>query len=276
MKNLATRVLIGIIGIPLILFLSFVGDLPFALLIALIAALGQYEFYALLLQRHVFSFATMAILLGFCWVVLTLYLSVQSLFIVLMLIFTIFFLIMLFRQIDNIGLNLSTTVAGFVYIPLFLSTLILLRQLPAQLGLADHQGWRLILLLFICVWLCDTLAYLIGSWLGRRSLAPNISPRKSIIGSLAGIGGALIGVLALALVNWTPAFLNRVALIVFALLVGVFAQLGDLIESMIKRDAKVKDSGVILLGHGGILDRFDALMITAPIIYLYINVFILR
>ncbi len=276
MKNLFSRVLIAIMGIPLILFLGFRGQLFFALLIALIAALSQYEFYSLLLQRNILSFASMAILLGFCWVVLTFYLSFQALLLVLVLICTIFFLIMLFRPIENIIIKLSTTLTGFIYIPLFLSTLILLRQLPQQQQLPDHQGWLLILLLLICVWVCDTLAYLIGSWLGRQSLAPKISPHKSIIGSLAGIAGALLGAFCLFLLNWTPAFLAPLDLLVFALLVGIFAQLGDLIESMIKRDAQVKDSGAILLGHGGVLDRFDAVIITAPVIYLYLNIFILR
>jgi phosphatidate cytidylyltransferase len=124
---------------------------------------------------------------------------------------------------------------------------------------------RSLLFLLLCVWVCDSAAYYVGSTMGKRKLAPGISPNKTVEGSVAGILGSMVAALllnAFSLVSW-PIWFAFLA----GALIAVFAQLGDLAESMIKRDAGVKDSGNLIPGHGGVLDRVDALLFTVPIFY---------
>ena len=124
---------------------------------------------------------------------------------------------------------------------------------------------RTLLFLLLCVWICDSAAYYVGSTMGKRKLAPGISPNKTVEGSIAGVLGSMAGALllnAFSLVQWPLWFVFCAGA-----LIAVFAQLGDLAESMIKRDAGVKDSGNLIPGHGGVLDRVDALLFTVPIFY---------
>jgi phosphatidate cytidylyltransferase len=120
-----------------------------------------------------------------------------------------------------------------------------------------------VILLFAIVWLGDTAAYYVGSRIGRHKMAPDVSPKKSWEGAAAGF---LVGVAAA--VVWTLAYLHRLdwKLLAAAVLTAVAAQIGDLVESMIKRGAGVKDSGTVLPGHGGVLDRLDALLFAAPVL----------
>ena len=131
--------------------------------------------------------------------------------------------------------------------------------------LDSTPGRRALLFLLGCVWVCDSAAFYIGSSLGRRKLAPSISPNKTVAGAVGGmIGAAAVAVLfkVLNLVPWSiPVVLGA------GLLIGFLGQLGDLAESMIKRDAGVKDSGSLIPGHGGMMDRVDALLFTVPAFY---------
>jgi phosphatidate cytidylyltransferase len=123
---------------------------------------------------------------------------------------------------------------------------------------------RLLLVLLVAVWINDTLAFWVGSAWGRRKLAPRLSPNKSWEGSIAGLaGGALAG---LAGVSWVTGE-ARIALVAVIAVAVVAAQLGDLVESMLKRAAGVKDSGALLPGHGGLLDRLDAIILALPVFY---------
>jgi phosphatidate cytidylyltransferase len=138
-------------------------------------------------------------------------------------------------------------------------------------GSLPRTGSRLILALFIITWFGDTAAYFVGSYFGRRKLAPKVSPKKSWEGAFGNLGGNLIGaflMLATVCTEWTP--VDAVAL---GLLLGTAGQLGDLVESTWKRSAGVKDSnvGVSIPGHGGMLDRVDSLVFAAPVFYAYLH-----
>lgn len=133
------------------------------------------------------------------------------------------------------------------------------------LFLQTVSGRRALLFIILCVWTCDSAAYYVGSSLGKRKLAPGISPNKTVEGSVAGIAGAVAAALilnVLGLVQWTIT-----VVIGLGLVIAVFAQVGDLAESMVKRDAGVKDSGTLIPGHGGMLDRVDAFLLTFPTVY---------
>jgi phosphatidate cytidylyltransferase len=138
------------------------------------------------------------------------------------------------------------------------------------LYLGSGSGRKALLFLLLCVWVCDSAAYYVGSTLGRRKLAPEISPNKTIAGSVGGtVGGAGAAIILkmLNLVPWSISFT-----LVAGLCIAVLAQLGDLAESMIKRDAGVKDSGSLIPGHGGMMDRVDALLFTVPVFYYILSI----
>ncbi len=138
------------------------------------------------------------------------------------------------------------------------------------LYLDSGSGRRALLFLLLCVWICDSAAYYVGSTLGRRKLAPEISPNKTIAGAVGGTlgaAGASVILKMLNLIPWSIPFALGAGLSI-----AVLAQVGDLAESMIKRDAGVKDSGSLIPGHGGIMDRVDALLFTIPVFYYILSI----
>ncbi len=155
---------------------------------------------------------------------------------------------------------LATTVFGVLYVALALSCVVPLR-------FSDPAGGRgLIFLLFLAIWAGDIAAYLVGRPLGRRFLWPRLSPRKTLEGALAGFAGSLLAAGVYAHYFWQTEDLKTVILL--ASLVAVAGQAGDFPESAMKRGAGVKDSGAILPGHGGLLDRIDSLLFAAPALWL--------
>ncbi len=139
-------------------------------------------------------------------------------------------------------------------------------------GTLPKTGSRLILSLFIITWFGDTAAYFVGSYFGKRKLAPKVSPKKSWEGAFGNLGGNLLGALlmkATVCPEWT-----LVDVVALGLLLGTVGQLGDLVESTWKRSAGVKDSNagsVSIPGHGGMLDRVDSLVFAAPVLYAYVH-----
>lgn len=158
--------------------------------------------------------------------------------------------------------NTSTGVLGLLYWGWCFSHFALLRNLEG--------GFGYIILLGSLVAACDNTAYAIGKIFGKdkRKLSPNISPGKTVIGT---IGGFLSGFLVILIFRYAALNINYVHLIILALITGIAAPIGDLIESALKRDMEIKDSGKIVLGHGGILDRFDSWTFVIPIAYYYIR-----
>lgn len=166
------------------------------------------------------------------------------------------------------AVNTSATLLGVFYIGWLGSHLAGLRELPSALGRPYGDGMSFALLPFFLAWTCDTAAYGIGKAFGRRKLAPAVSPTKSVEGA---IGGFLATVGAAAVARaWFAPYLTWLDAIVLGVLVGFFAQMGDLVESLLKRDAETKDSSALIPGHGGALDRFDSLLFTAPLVYYYL------
>ena len=132
----------------------------------------------------------------------------------------------------------------------------------------NEAGRGLTFFLLVTVWICDTAAYLFGKRFGRHKLRPTISPAKTIEGTIAGIVFGTLGALGV----WSL-FLQEILSLPHALILGILlsivGQLSDLSESIIKRSADVKDSGHLIPGHGGLLDRCDSLIFSAPALYIY-------
>lgn len=150
---------------------------------------------------------------------------------------------------------------GLFYVVVMLSYIYRIRLLP--------DGIFTVWLVFICAWGCDTCAYCVGMLIGRHKMAPVLSPKKSVEGGIGGIvGAALIGTLyALAINHWGDAGVSVILFAVIGAVGGAISQIGDLAASAIKRNYEIKDYGRLIPGHGGILDRFDSVIFTAPIIY---------
>jgi phosphatidate cytidylyltransferase len=152
---------------------------------------------------------------------------------------------------------ISRGLLGIVFIGFFGSHLVMLWSLP------DGAHWLIILTAVTAG--SDTCAYWVGSRWGKRKLCPNISPNKTVEGAAGGIaGGMLIGLLFFLLLDVKVGFLTILAIGCFLSITGMF---GDLLESIIKRGTNTKDSGTILRGHGGVLDRTDSLLMSAPVLY---------
>ena len=164
--------------------------------------------------------------------------------------------------------NASATFLGVLYIGWLGAHVCALRELPWSLGVSYAEGMSFALLPFFLAWSCDTAAYVVGRAWGRHRLAPGVSPGKSVEGAIAGLVAAtLAAVVARA---WFAPYLSLAAALLLGVLVGVFAQLGDLVESLVKRDADAKESSSLIPGHGGVLDRFDSILFAAPLVYYFL------
>jgi len=248
----------------LLIALIYVGSLPLFLAVSLLFFLGMREFiniaekagypplkvsmyvggFLLILDAYLFSglFATFAFFVAFMLLVIELILS------------------------NKINLAIiAVSFFGVIYLSL-LKYILLLRDF--------HDGFILILMVFVLTWAVDTGAYFSGRLFGNKKLAPSISPNKTWAGA---IGGTLVTMLMAAALYFTIApdgiFVGGViGAIILGFLIAISGQFGDLLASLLKRSANVKDSGNLLPGHGGVLDRFDSILLTAPVaVYFLLN-----
>ena len=270
----AKRVISASILILMIAFAIFVDwhrVLPFTLsgiIITVFIAIGLYEFFTMLEHKAIRVYKYFGICLG-----MALPLSIIFRFeptkrweLFFMVMAFLFLILMQFRLRNNSGVivDISTTLFGILYVSWFFSFLIKIIYLPSDL----HAGLGLVTSILLMTKLGDIGAYLIGTRLGKSPLIPRISPKKTIEGSIGGLVFSIIGAFI------AKAFLpfNYLYLGILGLVCGILGQLGDLSESLIKRDCQVKDSGSIIPGMGGILDAIDSLLFTAPAFYFYMSV----
>ena len=158
---------------------------------------------------------------------------------------------------------------GIVYVAVMLSFIYLTRELPG----GKFHVW----LIFLCSWGCDTCAYCVGMLIGKHKMSPVLSPKKSVEGAVGGVvGAALLGAIYAAVVGSHLEAENPVITYAIICAVGaLISMVGDLAASAIKRNHNIKDYGTLIPGHGGIMDRFDSVIFTAPVIY-YLSMFMMR
>ena len=166
--------------------------------------------------------------------------------------------------------SLGNSVIGQLYIAVPLALTIRLTLVVDPFSSLTQYNGLLLLAIFIFIWVNDTGAYLVGSRWGKRRLAPSISPKKSVEGSIGGLLLVLLSAVVLRLLLFPELSWLRILLI--AAVVAIFGTIGDLFESSLKRQAGVKDSGKLIPGHGGILDRIDSLLLAVPAVYLLLAV----
>jgi len=253
--------LTGLVLLPLLLlFIYHAPPLWFNGLVWVVALLALHEFYVMGLPPARKAERLSGVLLGGA---LTVLLSLDLPWALAggvsfaVLFFAILFLLR-FQDLSTVTRDLSILLCGLLYVPFLLGHLALLRGLP--------QGREWVFFVLLVVMASDTAAYFTGTSFGRRKLYPAISPNKSIEGAIGGLAGCVLG--ALLGKVWFFSALTLVDVLVLGTVLGVLAQLGDLFESMLKRSFGVKDSGTLIPGHGGILDRLDSLLfVFAPAYY---------
>lgn len=273
LKNLALRALVAIFGIPLLLFTFYHGSYPLLVIVLIINVFSQYELYKLAEKKNALPLKYFGIIIGIIVTLTFFYRGIEKLWIVLLSGIIIILLIELFRNKPNATLNVSSTIAGILYPTTLFSFVILMRELPKSINVAYNLGGLWLILTIITIWICDTAAYFVGSAIGKHKLFKRVSPHKTIEGALAGFVFSLITVYVFYLLY--PTLFTLTHYLIIGGIIGIASQVGDLIESLFKRDVGVKDSSAILPGHGGFLDRFDAPTFTVPIIYFYISFIVL-
>lgn len=267
MKKAVVRVLSSLVYGPIMLVCAWFGGYLLQILLSVVTILGIREFYLLSKERkNVILQLHLLIVFGLC---LTWSIFFFELMYVIPLLIFFFFVIFAWDVFANKNHHavekISYSVFSLIYIPLLLSFLFLIRTL--------EHGRFLLIILYGCIWLTDSMAYFIGARFGKHREIFKSSKNKSIEGFIAGIITAFLSAYILnqlvfvifgyfVLYSWLD-------IVAFGVIVGFLGQLGDLLESNIKRDFGVKDSSNLMPGHGGILDRFDSLLISAPFLYFY-------
>ncbi|GIV60216.1 phosphatidate cytidylyltransferase [Rhodocaloribacter litoris] len=265
MSNAVLRLLTALIGIPVVVGVLYAGGWWVGGLLLGVALLAQREVYHLMEAGGLSPRKAEGLVLG-ALLVLWAYVPAAGAA-ALALVLAGLALSPLRHAEDNPLPSLAATVFGALYPTLFLAFLIRLRLAEGG-AVGDREAFWLTLAVVVLVWVTDTLAYYTGKALGRRPLAPRVSPKKTWEGTIGGAAGALAAAVVFKLT--VLPFLAWPHLLMVGLLCGVVSQLGDLAESKMKRAAGVKDSGTILPGHGGLLDRLDALILAVPLVYLYL------
>ncbi len=274
-KN-ATRLLTGLVMGTIALWCLLYGGIALLCLIAVVVFLGSKE-YVQILQNKGFYPSLKVILYSDIIFALLAYFNRFDLIAIAITLCSIgAFMWVLFRGRQPYIANVATTILGFVYGGWFPLHLLLLRGLNAEnyqgfLKLnIQNDGLGYVLLLFMIVVLTDTGGYYFGKHFGKHKLSPIISPQKTVEGS---IGGAICAIIGSLIIGYFI-HLGFYHSLIIGLLCTTFAQIGDLCESMIKRDAGVKDSGNTLPGHGGFLDRTDSYILTIPVMFYYLKYFV--
>ncbi|MEI6827246.1 MAG: phosphatidate cytidylyltransferase [Desulfuromonadales bacterium] len=235
-----------------------------ACLLALFSAIGIAEFYRMALPERKAEL-WLAALIGPGLIFVPFTGSMALVIPAIGLLFVVFSFVFLFRirTIETAAHEIAFALLAFLYIPFLLMHLLLLRQ--------TLYGVQWLFVIMLIVMTNDTAAYYTGSAFGKRRLYLIVSPKKSIEGAIGGLFGSLGGTM-LAKVTFFPQLTYGDA-VVTAIIIGMVGQAGDLFESLLKRSFGVKDSGTLIPGHGGVLDRMDSILFAAPITYYYVLFF---
>ena len=260
--GLGSRLLVAVWGIPLILGLTWLGGWWAALLIAAISFKSQHEYYGLqkILGRQPIDWLGMSIGLV---VILAWKTGVEIVPWILIAAFPLVAAVVLLRE-QSFG-DLISTLGGVFYIPLLAGSFIFIRDYSGGVAITE-PGRGLAFCIWGSLWIGDTAAYAGGRLLGKNKLAPAVSPNKTVEGFIFGFLGAIL----FCLVWWQFRFVSLTNCLVVGLAAGLLGQIGDLVESKLKRECSVKDAGSLLPGHGGMLDRFDSFLFTAPMVAMFL------
>ncbi|NUQ81705.1 MAG: phosphatidate cytidylyltransferase [Bacteroidetes bacterium] len=275
MSNTVIRVLTSLVVGPVVLAGIYLGGWWLFPIILLISVVATWELLLMTRTRdfhpNLWFSIGLSVLYPVCFMnvipnVSYYHILVGSLFVIP--------LVELFRNKPNPTINIAITIFGSSYVGIGIGSFLGIRQIIDSPVLDPALGWLGLAVIF-SVWMCDTFAFFGGVNFGRTPLMPRISPKKTWEGTLSGFVAAVI---TMVLFGWLTPIGNlqitTFELVMIGSVIGALGTLGDLVESLIKRDFGVKDSSKIIPGHGGMFDRFDSLILVAPIVYLYLLVMV--
>lgn len=267
-----TRIITGLIGIALAAYVIQAGGILFAGFALVLGLIAWFEYVRAFGERGM----GLTLLTGFLGIAALWYTGWQGNIELMLAAATLTVAVVLLESVllrSSVSIvDAVTSVTGILYIGFPFAYMVMLREWPdtrmitTQLGNFEF-GCALIWIMFIGTWASDTFAYFTGSAIGRHKLCPSISPNKTIEGVLGSLAGTTAAVAGLGIFFGLP--VQEMAIL--GLLIAVLATLGDLVESVAKRYAGIKDSGNIIPGHGGIWDRFDSVLFTAPLVYYFVK-----
>ena len=258
----AKRWITGILAVPIVILIIIWGSkLVFSLFIAILAIGAVFEYHKMVFNEGHQREKIEGLILALCIMAATYTGDARFIFAVVTLSMLVIFMLFLFRARTNLTDldSLFKVVFGLLYVPLMLSHFIQIRGF--------EQGVRWIFFLVIIAFATDISAFYVGRTWGKRKLMPHVSAGKTVEGAIGGLAGSVIGCVLYALIFFQDMSMTHA--VVMGFFGSIMGQLGDLCESSIKRASGVKDSGIILPGHGGILDRLDSLIFIAPFVYYY-------
>jgi len=247
---------------------AWLGGWWLVALVVILSLIGLREFFSLATAKGFQPMTWWGMAIG-AVVIVNAYLDLGQLYGLIALLFLAMLSALVYiGKIEGAVGRVAATVFGVLYIPWMLGHMVMLRNIPA------FDGFKLLLFTFIMVWINDTAAYFTGMAFGKHRLAPVISPKKSV----EGLAGGMFFYFDRCSADEFPVAASGPLLHGILIAVGVVAlgTIGDLFESMLKRDARVKDSGAVLPGHGGVLDRFDSLLFAVPFVYWYCRLILVR
>lgn len=253
---LKQRLLVAVVGVPLALLVIIWGGYAFLAFALFIALFGLHEYYTMI--RPYRPNLLLGYVAGAGTLVAVYFAGLSGLAgglaatLVLLVVWSL-----RAGPGDHLTGRMGVTAFGLVWVVMGTSYLVMLRAL--------EHGVALLLLAVGVTWFNDTFAYAVGRLVGRHRLAPRISPNKTIEGAIGGLVGSVLFAIGVKIYN--PEWLSLRDAVILGVAVGVAGQLGDLLESAVKRDLRVKDSGRILPGHGGVLDRFDSIFLAGVVTY---------
>ncbi|NND71725.1 MAG: phosphatidate cytidylyltransferase [Rhodothermales bacterium] len=265
MRSSAARIVTALIAAPIAVYLVYLGGWPFLIGLALIGAVAQNEVYHLLHPKMDVVIRCLGLSAGIA-IIASVY--VNNLLWIAAALVILIVCILPVRKSPESGKTIAAALAGIIY-PASLIALVAMLRFGIGLTLDQSELFILTTGILVILWATDSAAYFVGRAIGKRPLAPSISPGKTIEGAVGGLAGAAI--VAIGFKALFAGFITWIDVGAFVIICGLLSPLGDLAESMLKRSAGAKDSGNILPGHGGALDRIDALVVALPLCYLYLR-----
>ncbi|MDR2666256.1 MAG: phosphatidate cytidylyltransferase [Endomicrobium sp.] len=257
---LLTRILTAVIGIPFIFACIYCGGIVFYGMMFLVSFLCVYEYFVILKKYNPHTFISLVMsIMFFIFLCFSKNFPVNKIIFSVIVMSIILFGVEIFKGQPNLCIvRISSSFFGTFFIPLALMYMVYIRNLKG--------GMEFVFFIFIVIWTLDTAAYAFGKMFGKHKLAENISPKKTIEGAIAGVVFGILGAV-ICRFGFMSNILTLRNSIILGFVIAITGQFSDLCESIIKRDGDSKDSGRIVPGHGGVFDRFDSYIFTAPTVY---------
>jgi phosphatidate cytidylyltransferase len=276
LSNTSVRVIVGLVGIPLIIFLALTGNYIFLVFCVLVALLCMNEFYNLFEKPKSnpgaltswiggISFHKAVFLIVSSLIVVSFYFEDFNYVLILYFMMFLFLIVVEVFKTDKHFEAIGTWLLSIIYIstPFGLLSLMGSAKFTSHFGAANYA-----IIVMALVWVSDTFAYFGGRTFGKHKMAERISPKKTWEGSIIGFLFTMIAGIVIKLIFYNMFTFGNILAV--SLIAGIFAQIGDLFESNLKRSVQIKDSSQLIPGHGGFLDRFDSLLFAVPAVYIYL------